>query len=327
MFYNEALRLYNMKPNANPPQKFMDRYEAIVDDKDAFFASLVRPLPKAFRVNTLKADISKVLERLQGYDIGTRPVAWNGVAFVTSSNKIGATLEHFMGHIYIQELVSMLPPLLLRDEIKANPDMNVLDACAAPGSKTTQLSSLMKNRGLIVANDAAFNRLKIIKHNLEKLGCMNVAVVNHDIRFFKTDMQFDCILLDAPCSSEGTIRKNREVLSRWSEKEVISTSGLQKQMITRCYEMLKPGGLMVYSTCTFAPEENEGVVDYLISKSDCKLEKIGIEGLKLSGTVKEWKNRTFAGAVAKATRVWPHHNDTGGFFLAKIRKSKENEAS
>jgi NOL1/NOP2/sun family putative RNA methylase len=307
----------------NIPQRFRDRYEPLVDDKEAFFASLARPLSKAFRVNTLKADVDKVLERLQGYGIEATNVAWDAAAFVTPSDKTGATLEHFMGHIYIQELVSMLPPLMLKEEIKANPEMTVLDACAAPGSKTTQLSALMRNRGLIVANDAAFNRLKIIKHNLEKLGCMNVAVVNHDARFFKTDMQFDCILLDAPCSSEGTIRKNREVLSRWNEKEIISTSGLQKHMITRCYEMLRPGGLMVYSTCTFAPEENEGVVDYLLSKSDCKLERIEIKGLNLSGTVKEWSGRTFASGVANAARVWPHHNDTGGFFMAKIRKPKE----
>lgn len=309
---------------ASIPPRFRERYEAIVDEPEAFFASLTRPLPKAFRVNTLKTDANKVLERLRGYGIETAPVAWSDDAFVTSSDKAGATLEHFMGHIYIQELVSMLPPLLLKGEIKANPDMTVLDACAAPGSKTTQLSALLRNRGLIVANDAAFNRLKIIKHNLEKLGCMNVAVVNHDTRFFKTDMQFDCIMLDAPCSSEGTIRKNREVLSRWNEKEIISTSGLQKQMITRCYEMLRPGGLMVYSTCTFAPEENEGVVDYLLSKSDCKLERIEVRGLKLSETVKAWKDRTFASDVANAARVWPHHNDTGGFFMAKIRKSKED---
>lgn len=273
-------------------------------------------------MNTLKADINEVKRRLEGYGIGIRPVAWDEAAFVTDSDNIGSTLEHFMGHIYIQELVSMLPPLLFKGEISNNPDMAILDACAAPGSKTTQLSALMRNRGLIIANDSAFGRLKIIKHNLEKLGCMNVAVVNHDARFFATDMQFDCILLDAPCSSEGTIRKNREIAKRWNERAILSTANLQRQLITRCYDMLKPNGVMVYSTCTFAPEENEGVLDYLISKRNCRLQKIGIGGFRTGGTVKEWNGRTFADETSKALRVWPHHNDTGGFFLSKIRKEE-----
>jgi NOL1/NOP2/sun family putative RNA methylase len=304
----------------NIPQKFRERYEPLVDDPKEFYAALNRPLPKAFRVNTLKAGIAKVKERLEGYGIRAEPVAWYDAAFFTPSDKIGSTLEHFMGHIYIQELVSMLPPMLLKKEIEANPDMTVLDACAAPGSKTTQISALMGNRGLIVANDSAFGRLKIIKHNLEKLGCMNVAVVNHDIRFFKTDMQFDCILLDAPCSSEGTLRKNREIVKRWNENAILSLANLQRQMITRCFDMLKPDGVMVYSTCTFAPEENEGVLDYLLTKRSCSLEKINIDGLRTSETIREWKGKTFAGETAKASRIWPHHNDTGGFFLAKIRK-------
>lgn len=307
------------------PQKFMDRYERIVDDPEKFYASLSRPLPKAFRVNTLKADISETVKRLEGYGIRLAPVEWYDAAFVAegeAGGKIGATLEHFMGHIYIQELVSMLPPLLLKKELESAGTM-VLDACAAPGSKTTQLAALMGNKGIIVANDAAFGRLKIIKHNLEKLGCMNTAVINRDVRFFSPDIQFDCILLDAPCSSEGTFRKNREVLTRWGEKAIASLSNIQKQMIIRCYEMLRPGGTMVYSTCTFAPEENEGVIDYLIGKMGCALETIRIDGFKTSDTVREWNGRDFHHDVEKSVRIWPHHNDTGGFFIAKIRKGEE----
>jgi NOL1/NOP2/sun family putative RNA methylase len=307
------------------PQKFRDRYDRIVDDPEEFYASLARPLPKAFRVNTLKAEARKATERLAGYGMGIRPVEWYDAAFIAegeAGRKIGSTLEHFMGHIYIQELVSMLPPLLLKKKIEENPDLAVLDACAAPGSKTTQLAALMGNRDLIVANDVAFGRLKIIKHNLEKLGCMNTVVINRDVRFFSPDVQFDCILLDVPCSSEGTLRKNPEIIARWSEKAIASLSNIQRQMITRCCDMLKPGGTMVYSTCTFAPEENEAVIDYLIEKKSCALEPVRIPGLKTAETVREWNGREFHHEVGKAVRIWPHHNDTGGFFIAKIRKSE-----
>jgi NOL1/NOP2/sun family putative RNA methylase len=307
------------------PSKFSERYGRIVDVPQEFLAALSRPLPKAFRVNTLKADVNDVLTRLGSYGMRVKPVGWYDSAFVVEGDdslRLGATLEHFMGHIYIQELVSMLPPLLLREELERIGNALVLDACAAPGSKTTQLAALMRNGGLIVANDSAFGRLKIIKHNLEKLGVMNTAVINRDVRFFTPDLQFDCIILDAPCSSEGTMRKNPEVIRRWSEKAIASLSNIQKQMITRCYDMLKPEGVMVYSTCTFAPEENEAVVDYLIGKTGCALESIAINGIKSSDPLKEWKGREFHAEVRKAARIWPHHNDTGGFFLAKIRKAE-----
>ena len=303
------------------PKGFRERYERIVDDWNAFSACLTEPLPKTFRINTLKADARKVMERLEGYDIRMAPVPWYDLAFTTGSEKIGATLEHFTGRIYIQEGVSMVPPLLLRKELEETPEAKILDACAAPGSKTTQLSAMMRNRGLIVANDARFGRLKIVKHNAEKLGCMNVAMINKDMRFFTTDMRFDFIMLDAPCSSEGIIRKNWDVLLTWNEKNIFSASGVQKQLLARCYDLLKPGGAIIYSTCTFAPEENEGVIDYILGKRDCALEAIRLNGLKTAPPVKEWNGKEFDKEVGKAARVWPHHNDTGGFFVAKIRKA------
>ena len=302
------------------PNRFRERYNKIVDNRKRFYEYLSKPLPKAFRVNTLKADKGKVLRRMEDYGLNIKPVPWNDLAFIVKEEGIGSTIEHFMGHIYIQELVSMLPPLLLRKEMEENPEAKVLDACAAPGSKTTQLSAIMKNKGLILANDANFGRLKILKHNLEKLGCVNVVVINKDTRFLKTDMRFDFIILDVPCSGEGITRKNWNVLSRWSEKTITSLSNVQKQLIVRCYDLLEPEGLMTYSTCTFAPEENEGVVDYLLGKRACKLEIPKINGLKTSDPVKEWNGKRFDKEIGKAIRIWPHHNDTGGFFMAKIRR-------
>lgn len=302
------------------PEKLMERYGGIVDDRKRFLDYLKRPLPRAFRVNTLKAETGEVLESLKGYGFPVKKVPWSSNAFVTEKEGIGSTIEHFMGYLYVQELVSMLPPIVLEKELKEVGEAVVLDACAAPGSKTTQLSAIMDNRGLIVANDSSFGRMKILKHNMEKLGCMNIVAVNRDARFLKTGMEFGFVLLDAVCSSEGIFRKNFNALSRWGEKRIKYLANMQRQMITNCFDMLAPGGVMIYSTCTYAPEENEGVVDYLLGRKDCSLEKVRIRGLKTGRPVKSWEGRDFGKEVSKAVRVWPHHNDTGGFFLARIRR-------
>ncbi len=301
------------------PDAFRERYCPLVDDEGAFLASLDVLLPKSFRVNTLKSSPEEVKKRFSGYGINITQMPWYGDAFVSENPDIGATLEHFTGAIYMQELVSMVPPLLIREELK---DARfVLDACAAPGSKTTQLAALMNNRGVILANDSSYSRTKALKFNLEKTGAINAIITNQDLRNFP-HMQFDAILMDAPCSAEGTIRKNDKLFSEWSEKYIHSQSRLQKQLITKAFELLAPGGVMIYSTCTFAPEENEGVVDWLLQgHPDAVIEPIPeMDGLKLSHPVEEWKGTTFNAWVRNTRRIWPHHNNTGGFYLARVRK-------
>ncbi len=298
------------------PETFSKRYCPIVDDCDAFIASLGRPLPKSFRVNTLKASAKEVKERFEGYGIGLKPVQWYGDAFVSDSLEAGSTLEHFTGGIYLQELVSMLPPLLVRSELEGA--KLVLDGCAAPGSKTTQMAALMSNRGAIVANDVAYSRIKALKFNLEKTGALNAIITNRDLRSFP-GLSFDVVVLDAPCSAEGTIRKNWDILSAWSEREIEKHSRLQKQLILKAFDMLAPQGRMVYSTCTFAPEENEAVVDWLLeSRPDAKTMPISFEGLKSSPALESWNGQNFHPGVRNSARIWPHHNDTGGFFLSLV---------
>src|SRR4030042_921087 len=165
----------------------------------------------------------------------------------------------------MQDLPPMPPPLVLGKKLASptsNGNLTVLDACAAPGSKATQLAALMQNRGTIIANDLSYERIRALRFNLEKTGALNTIITNHDLRFLPQDFpaNFDAILLDAPCSSEGMIRKNPAILSRWSESEIMSRAGLQKRLLLKAWELLSPGGTLVYSTCTFAPEENEGEV-------------------------------------------------------------------
>lgn len=301
------------------PDAFRQRYCPMVDDEDAFLACLEVLLPRSFRVNTIKSVAADVKKRFSGYGIPIKQMEWYEDAFISENPDIGGTLEHFTGAIYMQELVSMLPPLLLREELK---DARfVLDACAAPGSKTTQLAAMMGNRGVVVANDSSYSRTKALKFNLEKTGAINAIITNQDLRNFP-HMQFDAILLDAPCSAEGTIRKNDKLFAEWSQKSIYSQSRLQKQLITKAFELLAPGGAMVYSTCTFAPEENEAVVDWLLQNHpEAVIEPIPeMEGLKLSQPLEEWDGKAFDGWVSKTRRIWPHHSNTGGFYLAKVRK-------
>ncbi len=300
------------------PKKFQERYGKLVDDEKEFFRSLNQRLPKAFRVNTLKAGKEAVLEKFQGYGIAVKPVSWYRDAFTTDFFEIGNTIEHFMGHIYIQELTSMVPVVIASDEIKKS--KIILDCCAAPGSKTTQMAALMANKGCIVANDIDYMRLKALKFNIEKLGVLNTIITNQDIRFFQGKEGFDSVLLDAPCTSEGTIRKDPDILARWSEKRIFGIARLQKQLILKAFDLVKPSGTLIYSTCTFAPEENEEVVQYLLDNRDgFKLENISLDGFKLSEGIIDF-DKKLDKEIKKTARVWPHHNNTDGFFVAKIRK-------
>ncbi len=300
------------------PERFRERYSSLVDDPAAFLDSLLRPLPRSFRVNTIKSSPAEVEGRFAGYGMRIRRMEWYEDAYLSEEPDIGSTLEHFSGAIYMQELVSMLPPLLIREEL-AGARM-VLDACAAPGSKTTQLAALMGNRGTLVANDVDYSRIRALKFNLEKTGTLNTVITNADLRSFPK-AGFELIILDAPCSAEGTLRKNGELFLSWSEREIRKHAALQKQLILKAYDLLLPGGSMVYSTCTFAPEENEAVLDWLLkNREGAALEQIAFKGLRTSPSVTEWEGAEFDQRVAAAARVWPHHNDTGGFFLAKVSK-------
>jgi NOL1/NOP2/sun family putative RNA methylase len=299
------------------PEAFRERYAGLVDDQEAFFASLLTPLPKSLRVNRLKTTAAEVTARFAGYGIALQQTAWYSDAFVSDNPALGTTLEHFLGSIYIQELTSMLPPLLVREELMTA--KTVLDACAAPGSKTTQLSALMNNRGTIVANDVEYERIRPLKFNLEKSGTLNAVVTNYDLRSFP-QTEFEIVLLDAPCSSEGIFRKNLKQLQMWSPRRIAPAAHRQQQLILKAFDLLADGGVMIYSTCTFAPEENEGVVDYLLRERPADLAEVSIPGLRLTAGLNEWQGTKFDSRLGLTARVQPHHNDTGGFFLAKVTK-------
>jgi NOL1/NOP2/sun family putative RNA methylase len=238
--------------------------------------------------------------------------------------ELGRSLEHLLGYYYVQEVASMLPVLAL------NPQENetVLDLCAAPGSKTSQISAKMKNKGVLIANDLKLGRIKILASNLERCGAMNTIITKKDgialcRRLKEENFAFDKILIDAPCSGEGTIRSVPITLQMWSIKKIQSLSRLQKALLSSAVEILKVGGEIVYSTCTHAPEENEEVLDYILKKCpNIKIEKIYLPVKSREG-LKKWKDKEYLEDVKYSCRIYPQDKDnTEGFFISKLKKIK-----
>ena len=264
---------------------------------------------------------SDVLNRLkeQGWKIKRIPFYKYGFWVEHPERRdIGNTIEFQLGYYYSQEAASMIPPIALDPK----PGELILDMAAAPGSKTTQIAMHMENKGVIVANDVDVYRISALAENLQKQGAANVIITKVDGRKFKDfGIKFDKILLDAPCSGTGAIRKSYKTLETWSNSAIRRLSSLQKQLILSAFDSLKGGGILVYSTCSVEPEENELVVNYLLEKRDnAKIEKIEIPNLKRSEPFLEWKGKKLFDDIKYTIRLWPWDNDTEGFYIAKIKK-------
>ena len=303
------------------PLERLRRYEEIIPAFEEFLRCLREPLPKTVRVNTLKASVEKVLASLEERGIAFERLGWyeHGIK-LEGVDRPGNLLEYFLGFIHPQEEVSMIPPLLMELE----PGQLVLDLCAAPGSKATQIAQLLDNTGHIVANDVSAERLKLLRDNYERLGVLNMGITAYDGREFPSAYEFDAVLVDAPCSCEGVIRKDPSVLRALGPRLYRRMHRLQRALLLRAVELVRPGGVVVYSTCTFAPEENELVVDYVLKRlgNSVELEPIELRGLRYEPGLTEWEGHELEPDLALCARFYPHLNDTGGLFVAKLRKKR-----
>lgn len=301
----------------------LDRYESLVDDVDAFRAACDRALPSVVRTNGIAATPARVREAFDESGVAYEQADWHDGLFRLPDGNPGGNWPYVHGWTHGQEEVSVLPTLAL----DPRPGERVWDACAAPGSKTTQIADAMDDEGTVVANDNNLGRLSALRHNAERLGVTNLVVTNQDARNFSLKplgagheggvSAFDRVLVDAPCSCEGTIRKNPDAFDTWSLDHVHSVAGVQKGILRRAVQATRPGGVVVYSTCTFAPEENEAVLDHVLDAEDCRLVDFDAPLDGVPG-VTEWEGEEFDPSVEKALRIYPHHNDTGGFFCAKM---------
>jgi NOL1/NOP2/sun family putative RNA methylase len=296
----------------------LSRYGPLIDDPAAFHAACERPLPPVVRVNDIKATPDRVRTAFEEADIEFESVEWHDGLFRLGQHESPGNSWPFVhGWVYGQEEVSAVPALALDPQ----PGERVFDCCAAPGSKTTQLAARMDDRGLLVGNDNNLGRLSALRSNAERCGVTNLVVTRQDARNFSlkpfSGELFDRALVDVPCSCEGTVRKNPDAVESWSLDHVEGIAGVQKGILGRSIETTRPGGTVVYSTCTFAPEENEAVLQHAIENHDCRLVEFDLPLRSVSG-ITEWEGETYDESMRRAKRIYPHHNDTGGFFCAKL---------
>jgi len=300
-------------------QPFIDRYEKLTNFEE-FKKYSLSFLRRSIRVNTIKMSVHNLKKRLEK-TWALEQIPWCDEGFYIEHIKkerrdIGNLIEHSLGYFYTQEAASMIPPIVL------NPAENdiVLDMAASPGSKTTQIASYMKNKGILVANDYTVDRMKPLSLNIQRCGITNCIITLMQGQWFK-NIEFDKILVDAPCSGTGTIRKSLKTLRVWNPYMIKRLAGTQKQLIETAFNNLKEGGTLVYSTCSLEPEENEGVIDFLLNKfENARTEEIHLKNLKRSPAILEFEKNSYSEEVKKCLRIWPQDNDTEGFFVAKIKK-------
>lgn len=304
-------------------------HQLMPDDADfAAFKEIVHTGPKNFiRCNTLKIKSEELFERLSKKWKVYQPCQENKEIMLIESDlkpgELGSSIEHLLGYYYIQEISSMLSAIALEPK----PGDFVLDLCASPGSKTTQIAAKMQNSGTLIANDLKIDRIRILASNLERCGVSNNIITKNDgvslcQRILNSNFRFDKILLDAPCSGEGTLRSSPKTFIMWNPKMIENLSRQQKKLLANAVKCLKVGGTIVYSTCTHAPEENEEVIDFALKNFPLKLEEIKLP-IKTRPGVIGWKDQQYSGEIKKCHRVYPQDNDSEGFFLAKMTLMEE----
>lgn len=289
------------------PNDFVTKYTTLLgDEAAAFFASFDQPSQSGYRVNPLDAPLPELsLPRNQPI-----PYSPNGYVGKVSGNDIA----HVAGAVYSQEPSAQLVGAVAA----AQPGMTVLDLCAAPGGKSTFLAGDMGNQGVLVSNEINLGRARILASNIERWGATNVIVTNHDPASLAKALPatFDLILVDAPCSGEGMFRKDPDAMAYWSQDYPAACADRQREILTEAVKMLKPGGRLVYSTCTFAPEEDEQMMAWLCEETPLTIVPINKHEGMDDGRP-EWANGNQA--LKGAVRLWPHHQDGEGHFVCQLQ--------
>ncbi|CZW93277.1 ribosomal RNA small subunit methyltransferase F [Enterobacter hormaechei] len=286
---------------------------------DDFVAACQRPLRRSIRVNTLKISVGAFLDLVSSYGWQLTPVPWCEEGFWIErddeeSLPLGSTAEHLSGLFYIQEASSMLPVAALFAD--GNQPERVMDVAAAPGSKTSQIAARMNNRGAILANEFSASRVKVLHANISRCGIHNVALTHFDGRVFGAALPeaFDAILLDAPCSGEGVVRKDPDALKNWSVESNLEIAATQRELIDSAFHALRPGGTLVYSTCTLNRDENEDVCLWLRQRYADAVEFLPLDTL--------FDSASHAATPEGFLHVFPQIYDCEGFFVARLRKTR-----
>ncbi len=282
----------------NLPKQFLDEMKDILGNEfDDFLKSYDEPKTTGLRLNTMKMDKNKLLD-LDLFQLTGIPWAEEGFYYDENINRPGKNPLHESGAYYLQEpsAMSVVPKLDVKEGDK------VLDLCAAPGGKSTYILSKLNNTGILVSNEINPTRIKALGENLERFGAKNCIITNTDSASLKKVFTgyFDKIVIDAPCSGQGMFRKDQVAIDDWSYAKVLECQSIQRDIIRDGFEMLKKDGILVYSTCTFAKEENEDVINEFINENN-------------------------NAHLVLMERLWPHKVKGEGHFVAKIMKTEDEE--
>lgn len=298
------------------------RYRDLIDDWPAFAEVIVAPLPTCIWANPARISAAGLSDLLAGEGLVSQPMGWQPTGLrLAAGVRAGRHWWYCAGLAHAQEEASQLPVTLL----DLAPGQRVLDLCAAPGGKTAQIAFALDNRGTLLANDFAPERIKALVGNLDRLGVVNAAVTCHDGANYPTAAgQFDRVLADVPCTSEGTLRRNPDQVRRLEGQPSERLAARQRALLRKAVQRCRPGGRVLYSTCTFAPEENEFVVADILAELDGRLNLLPLQvlGLTTAPGVTDWRGRRLDPALEQCLRLWPHQNDTGGFFVALLEKDR-----
>lgn len=304
-----------------PGMQQLQRYRCLIDDWPAFVEALSRPLPRVLWTNTLRTTPERLGQILAGEGLAAEPLPWEESAFRLPAHvPVGDRWWYLAGLAHCQEEASLLPVRLL----DPRPGERILDLCAAPGGKTAQIAVALGGGGTVVANDISTGRSKPLRATIERLGLANVSTTVHDGANYPPQAgSFDRILVDAPCSGEGTWRRRGEPARDSAEAVSLRHARAQRALLRKAVQLCRPGGRIVYSTCTFAPEENELVIDAILEEragDGVQLIPVSAHGIITDPGLTRWAGRALDPSLRHAVRLWPHRNDTGGFFVAVLEK-------
>lgn len=304
----------------NLPEEFLNKMkELLKEEYDTYQESFLQESLNGLRVNTLKLS-SEEFEKISPFLLEKIPWTKNGYYYQKQEQPAKHPF-YYAGLYYIQEPSAMLPA----SAFPIAPGEKVLDLCAAPGGKSTELAAKLKGKGVLVTNDISNSRAKALLKNIELFGIKNAIVVSEAPEKLagKFPNYFDKILIDAPCSGEGMFRKDKGMIKNWSLEKVEYYSKLQKEILDKAIQMLKPGGMLFYSTCTFSPEENEQSIAYILEQTkDITLVPMEqIEGFDKGKP--EWANEN--PALSRCHRLWPFRIQGEGHFAALLKKQSEEE--
>ena len=295
----------------NLPSAFTDRMKTLLGDEyDAFIKSYDAPAVRALRVNTLKTTAAELKNEL---DFEISPLSFTDIGFTFHEDKIGASPCHHAGMFYAQDPSAMA--VLSGVTLPFQHPIRALDLCAAPGGKTSQLAALLPKGSFLVANEIVPSRCRILQGNLERMGVKNTLVLNSNPDRLSElyPCFFDLIVVDAPCSGEGMFRKYPEAVEEWSAEAPAMCAERQREILKKAMKMLSPGGMLIYSTCTFAPEENEEIVRFLLENHPdltlCPV-KESVQKVTRAGILQGTEN---------ARRFYPHLTEGEGQFMAVFR--------